>query len=498
MNRTTNHIKVRTRKTIIEIKGRYNFLVWILTGVLLLSSSSVVFGQPKMLIPRVQTPIPSVPSPSVTETVSSIHVLSPNGGETWFVLSPTSYEIRWQSYNLPSKTVTISIYQLSTGMIRDIYVNSPDDGSQFWVPDKNFPASSNDYKVIIRSENCTNNNSSASPLPYCISDMSDQPFSILYPPIIACTLTGINAHANPSEGLAPLTVQFKAVAFPQPPTCGELIYTWDFGDGSGIFYGQNPTHVYQKEGVYTATVTATAYNRTVQSNIQIRVRSSSVLNPYVPQNVKAVADIYSSKIFISWDPALVWYPDILKRYHVYRAPYIVCARYPCPYKWTMLGQSHSANYVDATALPWHYYVYAVTSVSDVYRNNRYYYNIESDKSSPSNFVVVGENPTVTLLVPNGGEKWTKGETYRISWKTNRAHPNTKISLWAYPVGTSTLTNIVVNTENDGSYDWTIPLNYYKAGPNEIVISNCQFLVSGDPNQFCFYDKSDHPFFIKIP
>lgn len=53
----------------------------------------------------------------------------------------------------------------------------------------------------------------------------------------------------PSEGEAPLTVQFNDLSTGLPTA-----FSWDFGDGSGSVE-QNPVHTYVKEGEYTVSLT---------------------------------------------------------------------------------------------------------------------------------------------------------------------------------------------------------------------------------------------------
>lgn len=56
---------------------------------------------------------------------------------------------------------------------------------------------------------------------------------------------------NKSVGLAPFTVQF----FDQSEPSGKIAsWIWEFGDG-GISSSQHPTHIYQTEGIFTATLT---------------------------------------------------------------------------------------------------------------------------------------------------------------------------------------------------------------------------------------------------
>ena len=59
---------------------------------------------------------------------------------------------------------------------------------------------------------------------------------------------------EPDEGAPPLTVKFQG--YVEEDEGGPWKFAWDFGDGSSSTE-QNPTHVYQKEGEYTASLTVT-------------------------------------------------------------------------------------------------------------------------------------------------------------------------------------------------------------------------------------------------
>jgi PKD repeat protein len=62
------------------------------------------------------------------------------------------------------------------------------------------------------------------------------------------------AEAEPDEGAPPLTVQFSASV--EEDEGGPWKFEWDFGDGQKSTE-QNPSHVYDKVGEYTATLTVT-------------------------------------------------------------------------------------------------------------------------------------------------------------------------------------------------------------------------------------------------
>jgi hypothetical protein len=75
-------------------------------------------------------------------------------------------------------------------------------------------------------------------------------------------------------------------------------------------------------------------------------------------------------------------------------------------------------------------------------------------------------PSVTVLVPNGGEVWWVGRTYNLTWTaTNPNGPDSDLKIDLYYSGDSgkTWAKIATTTENDGIYSWRVPLyigDYY--------------------------------------
>lgn len=76
--------------------------------------------------------------------------------------------------------------------------------------------------------------------------------------------------ANPSAGLAPLTVQFSS-AGSSDPFAKPLTYAWDFGDGSPTSNAANPSHIYNADGTYKATLTVSDGTETGTESMQIVV-----------------------------------------------------------------------------------------------------------------------------------------------------------------------------------------------------------------------------------
>ena len=61
--------------------------------------------------------------------------------------------------------------------------------------------------------------------------------------------------------------------------------------------------------------------------------------------------------------------------------------------------------------------------------------------------------SVTVSVPNGGESWLVGSAHNITWTSNNLSENVRLKLYK---GSVSFGPIVTSTENDGSFNWTIP------------------------------------------
>jgi PKD repeat protein len=64
----------------------------------------------------------------------------------------------------------------------------------------------------------------------------------------------VDLEGDPDEGAPPLTVKWTSTV---EDGTAPFTYKWEFGDGTPPSTDANPTHVYQKEGEYTATLTVT-------------------------------------------------------------------------------------------------------------------------------------------------------------------------------------------------------------------------------------------------
>lgn len=62
----------------------------------------------------------------------------------------------------------------------------------------------------------------------------------------------VDLEGDPDEGAPPLTVKWTSTVEDGTPP---YTYKWDFGDGTAPSTEANPSHVYEKEGEFTTTLT---------------------------------------------------------------------------------------------------------------------------------------------------------------------------------------------------------------------------------------------------
>jgi hypothetical protein len=77
-----------------------------------------------------------------------------------------------------------------------------------------------------------------------------------------------------------------------------------------------------------------------------------------------------------------------------------------------------------------------------------------DESNATFAISAADTPTVTVTSPNGGENWTVGLSYNITWSSTGTIANVKIE---YSTNNgSSWSDIVASIANNGSHAWTIP------------------------------------------
>lgn len=76
-----------------------------------------------------------------------------------------------------------------------------------------------------------------------------------------------------------------------------------------------------------------------------------------------------------------------------------------------------------------------------------------------------EEKSITIISPNGGEKWIEGNTYEITWKANGVE---KVVIELIDYSCSSETPLIIATNilaSQGSYSWKIPANLFESQAN---------------------------------
>ncbi|MCX8057738.1 MAG: GPI anchored serine-threonine rich family protein [Ignavibacteria bacterium] len=87
------------------------------------------------------------------------------------------------------------------------------------------------------------------------------------------------------------------------------------------------------------------------------------------------------------------------------------------------------------------------------------------------------NEEFKIISPKSGEIWRIGETYEIKWVNSSRAKQVKIELYRKNVLRKVISN---QTENDGSFFYSVPMNSEISSLFRIKISNYD-----DPQEFVF-------------
>lgn len=98
--------------------------------------------------------------------------------------------------------------------------------------------------------------------------------------------------------------------------------------------------------------------------------------------------------------------------------------------------------------------------------------------------------TIQVLVPNGGERWMEGNSYRIRWKSTDVE-KVRISI---SVGDTELATAGPIAARNGLYQWMIPRGLVtSAGANTGVNQMTVTITDADPAMSDISDTNDRPF-----
>ena len=100
----------------------------------------------------------------------------------------------------------------------------------------------------------------------------------------------------------------------------------------------------------------------------------------------------------------------------------------------------------------------------------------SDQSDGTLTITAIVTSTITVTGPNGGESWETGQTKTITWKSSNAGNWVNINL---DQSGSNVSTVALQTENDGSYSWTIPSSISTGNNYKIKIADTNNSVTSD-------------------
>jgi PKD repeat protein len=108
---------------------------------------------------------------------------------------------------------------------------------------------------------------------------------------------------NPTNGLAPLTVQFNAAATNTTGGYTVTNWVWNFNDGTPPVTGQNPVHTYTGGGAFTVSETCYCTNLVFGGGIALQGSiSMSTVTPAVITTTGAVATV-TGYVYLPTEPA---------------------------------------------------------------------------------------------------------------------------------------------------------------------------------------------------
>ena len=384
--------------------------------------------------------------------IPSITVTSPNGGENWEVAS--THKITWDSVGIVG-TVKIQC-SIDNGITwRDIAKSTHNDGYYQWeVPD-------------ALSENCLIRISETNGH---LFDVSDSVFSIVVSPSI--TVTSPNGGEIWQMGSSHnITWTSTGIVESVKIEC-----SLDNGYGWRVVAVSTPN-----DGIYRWRVPDNP-----SENCLIRISDTDDSEPLdISDNVFAiVTDQVSSITVTSPNGGEVLTAGLLHNitWESTGPVSTVEIEYSTNNGTSWASIVTSANYGSYT---W--------TVPDNPSNSCLIRISETDgEPSPANdvsdavfFIVLPSSITVTS--PNGGENLTAGSIHEITWTTTGTVGNLIIE-YSTNSGTTWI-NIVKSTENDGSYNWTVPNT-----PSQ----NCLVRINEKGGDICPTDTSNAEFSILSP
>lgn len=140
-------------------------------------------------------------------------------------------------------------------------------------------------------------------------------------------------------------------------------------------------------------------------------------------------------------------------------------------------------------------VLLVVAVALVFGGGAYYLGKTSKDVSETT-----TKSSISVVSPNGGESWTKGDNVKISWKAGEdiKFVNIRLNVLGNPDGQNFSATVASRVLNSGSYDWTVQDLYAEVlGVTGLPESNKYSISIEDSDNNSVHDSSDATFSINI-
>jgi C1A family cysteine protease len=149
------------------------------------------------------------------------------------------------------------------------------------------------------------------------------------------------------------------------------------------------------------------------------------------------------------------------------------------YYYPIATEDKEANYADiATAAKGQSFIDLTGSIGKAWQD------ISADTASKSNCCIKAYTVMpagIKIVDPAVGRKWIRGTTHTINWTVSGSMASTvKIQLYK---GTAKVSDIAAVTDNDGTFDWAIPLSTAKAADFSIKITTTDGKYKGTSGKF---------------
>jgi len=106
---------------------------------------------------------------------------------------------------------------------------------------------------------------------------------------------------------------------------------------------------------------------------------------------------------------------------------------------------------------------------------------------------------ITVLSPNGGESWSKGQKVQISWSAAKEIKSVdiRLAISGSEEGQSFNAAVASGVPNTGNYEWVVQDLYAEVwGVNDLPLSDEYIVIVEDSEHNNIHDASDTAFSIK--